>query len=215
MAIQNRATLFVAALLLGACGSGDSGGGGGGASFGDISDAISSPTGTVSAETAPAIADEFAKINQGAGGSAAKQSGSQEMACPAGGKMSITAHSSGGSARSQISYKECCYQAGCCLNGGGNWFFSTGAGAAYSYCGSYSLKSSCGGSGVASLNYEGCFDSRGWVYSIKVDGETFAVSGTYSNGNGTLEVKGENGSFSCTYTNGSGSCTGSSGNFSF
>jgi hypothetical protein len=214
----SRSGWFFAAVLAGACGDGGGGGGGsGGASYGDIADAIGAPTGTVDKSSAPAIADAYQQISQNGAGSIGKQDGAkQEMSCPAGGKFSITAQSSGGSAKSDISYDNCCYQASCCLDGGGTWYFSTSQGSAqsYNYCGSYSLTSTCSGSS-ASVKYEGCFGLDGWVYSVKVDGETFAVSGNYSNGNGTLKVAGENGSFTCTYTNNTGSCTGTSGTFSF
>lgn len=212
-----RAASIGVTLMLAACGGDDGGGGGGlGASFGDIADKIAEPTGTVSATTAPEVAVEFERISQNGAASGPKQGGAtQEMACPAGGKMTITAEGNQSQARSVIDYDSCCYEASCCVNGGGTWFFSTQAGASYSYCGSYSIEATCGGETATAVNYEGCFSATGWVYSIKVAGESFAVTGNYSNGNGTLEVTGANGSFTCSYTNGSGSCTGSSGEFSF
>ena len=93
---------------------------------------------------------------------------------------------------------------------------SSEASASYSYCYDASLSFTCD-SESAHIDYSGCINASGqMVYVIEVDGETFAVSGYYAAGSGTLEITGANGTFTCTYSGGSGSCTGSGGeSFSF
>lgn len=186
-----------------------------GGSFGAIADAIENPTGTLAAENATDVADEFEKIAAGSsGGLRSEQSqGEQTIACGAGGDQTVKADSSGKSAK--ISFNDCCQQADCCLNGGGTWYFpGQSGGGEYQYCADYSVTASCGG-GDQKITYEGCMGSGGWTYVIEISGDTFAVSGSYSGGNGTLTIKGANGTFSCTYTSGAGSCTGDGGDFTF
>jgi hypothetical protein len=216
----NRGVLALG-LVLGACGGSDGDGGGGGArggqSYADIADAIAAPTGTVDATSAPEIAAEFEKISSASGGakSRPKQAVNQMQACPAGGSINTTAQGNNESAQALIEYDNCCYEATCCMNGGGTWYFSTSASTEYSYCANYKVDMDCGSDLVASVQYEGCVSPTGWVYVVRVEGKTFAVTGHYSDGNGTLNVTGVNGSFTCTYTNHSGSCSGSDGEFSF
>jgi hypothetical protein len=211
----------VCAIWAGCGGGDDSEPSSGGGSFTAIADSIAKPSGQLAASNATDVADEFAKISMtGAAGGrrTTQQAGgqTQEIACTAGGKQTITASGSQSGGHAVIKYDNCCYQASCCFNGGGDWYYAAQAGASYSFCGSYNMTLSCGTEGSASVKYEGCVGMDGkWVYVVRVDGKTFAVTGNYSNGNGTLEITGANGSFSCTYSNHTGSCTGSSGNFSF
>lgn len=216
---MKRIGLVLAAVLgLVACGGDDGGGSSGGGSFGAISNAIAMPTGTVDMATAPSIGMEFEKIqNSSAGGERFEQAGSstQMIACPSGGTQTFSASGSQGSGTVNYVYDNCCYSAGCCFSGDGQWFYSTMQGAEYSYCGNYDVALSCGGEGGSNVSYEGCVGANGqWTYVVRVEGETFAVNGNYSSGNGTLEIRGANGMYSCTYTNGTGSCTGD-GSFSF
>jgi len=133
----------------------------------------------------------------------------------AGGSLNAAGSGDQSSGHSTALYDDCCVAANCCIDGSADIYFSTEQGAAYSYCGSYDLSYSCEGTTTA-LTYEGCVGSTGeQIYVIEVDGDTYAVSGTYSNGSGTLEISGENGTWTCTYSNGSGSCTGTGGTFEF
>jgi hypothetical protein len=217
---MKRTGLVLAALLgLVACGGDDGEGGGspGGGSFGAISDAIAAPTGTVDMSTAPAIAEEFEAIQQGGamGERFEQASGSQTItqACASSGEILITAMGSQTSSSSVFTYNDCCQTAGCCLNGDGTTYVTNAGGSAYNVCAEYAITASCGGE-PSTVSYEGCQGAMGWTYVVRVEGESFAVSGNYSNGNGTLEIRGENGMYSCTYSNGTGSCTGD-GSFAF
>ncbi len=214
----NRSSLIALSLGIMACG--DSGGSNGaakrgGESYTAIRDALASPTGTVSASTAPEIGVEFEKVTGTSSTAKQKQASAQTQTCSGGGTISVTAEGDQNSATSVIDYDNCC-ESTCCTDGGGVWYFSTVQGSEYSYCGNYKLQISCETSETTSVQYEGCVGSSGtWVYVVRVGGETYAVTGSYYDGNGTLEVTGANGSFSCTYTDGSGSCTGTGGSFDF
>jgi hypothetical protein len=220
MRLEKCMWLGVLGLGIAGCGGGDKGSGNGGGSFAAISESLAEPTGTVDETTAGDIGEEFEKVSgTGANGfrdeQIAQSQQTQTVSCPAGGNYTITASGSQSSGRATLDYNSCCYAEGCCTDGSGDWYYSSSQTASYSICGSYDLSSSCGGSEV-SLEYSGCMSSDGeWVYSIEVDGETYAVSGSYFGGNGSLEIRGANGTWNCTYSNGTGSCTGSGGNFSF
>src|SRR5690606_23898889 len=119
------------------------------------------------------------------------------------------------SGQARASYDNCCATAGCCLDGKADMYYSTEQGATYSYCASYDVNYSCEGTSTA-VRYDGCFNATGEVvYAIEVDGNTYAVSGSYSNGSGSLKITGKNGTWTCTYSGGSGTCTGDSGSFDF
>jgi hypothetical protein len=208
-------TLGVGFGLLGACG--DDGGSNVGGSYSSIASAIESPSGTVDESSAVRVGEEFGKLS--ATGVAAGmrrdaqvgQSQSGTMDCPAGGSISFTGSGNESSGQARGSYNGCCYSAGCCMDGTVNMFYSSAQSAAFAYCGSYDVSYSCEGVN-ADLAFNGCFGTTGeWVYVVEVDGESYAVSGTYVDGSGTLEISGENGTWTCTYNNDSGSCTGSGG----
>jgi hypothetical protein len=222
MASSKYKSVLTAAIFLAACGgSDDDGGGGGGGSYTDIADAISSPTGTIDKDTAPDVAAEFEKVLQGSAGGVSKQSGTQEMACPSGGKITTTVEGNESAATAEAKYDSCCYQADCCYDGRATTFFSN-AGASggstsadFSFCVNADLTLSCGSETPVDGQFEYCYGAGGITYVVRLNGDSFAVSGSYSNGNGTLTIKGKNGTFECTYTNGSGSCTGDAGDFDF
>jgi hypothetical protein len=202
------------------CSSGDSGSASnsGASSYGAISDSISHPTGQLDKTNTANVAAEFEKI---ASSSAAgrriqgSSSANQEVSCPSGGKYTVNVSGTQTAAQANVTYDDCCYEASCCLNGGGVWYFSSDASTSYSYCGTYDISVSCG-SDSGAVKYEGCYGSDGiWTYVVHVSNKTYAVSGTYSNGTGTLKITAANGSWTCTYTNNSGTCTGASGDFSF
>jgi len=134
------------------------------------------------------------------------------VACPNGGTISVNVTSSSSSQVSEtFNYNSCCETAGCCLTGGGDIFYSQGG----SFCESFSVTGTCEAAPVTA-NYSICSDSTGTVsYLVEVGTDSFVVSGSYSNGSGTLTITGQNGSFTCTYTNDTGSCTGSGGTFTF
>jgi hypothetical protein len=212
--------LVALASAFAACGSDDDGGSRGG-SFSDITSAIESPTGTVDETTAADVGVEFEKVVQAevpAGmrrDAQTAQSSSGTVACPAGGNLTAAGSGDQSSGHSTASYDNCCVAANCCIDGAADIYFSTEQGAAYTYCGSYDLSYSCEGS-TTQISYEGCVSASGeQVYVIEVEGDTYAVSGTYSSGSGTLEIRGENGTWTCTYSNNSGSCTGPGSSFTF
>jgi hypothetical protein len=220
---MKRLGLVLAVLGLVACGGDDGdGGGSGGGSFGAIANSIAMPTGTVDMETVPAIADEFEKVRSGSAGGERFEQSNQNimMACPAGGSSNTMASGNQSAVTGHVTYDNCCYtSADCCISGDSTFYFSTNGAQSdstqnYMQCVEYAVTSTCGGSAV-NLDYEGCFSNTGvWTYVVRIEGESFAVSGNYSGGNGTLEIRGANGNYTCTYTNGSGSCTGD-GSFSF
>jgi hypothetical protein len=217
--------------LLVVAGLGCSGGGGGqpGGSYNAISAGIEHPTGTLSATNADAVAAAYeASLSSGldtAGGqrleSVASAETSVSEACPNGGTISVNANEASSTAVSEtFSYNNCCESAGCCFNGGGNLYYaSTGSSASSasgSFCENFQVTGTCTGEAV-SENFSLCEDGTTGTlsYLVEVDGESFAVSGDYSDGNGTLTITGVNGTFTCTYTNSTGSCTGTSGSFTF
>lgn len=213
-----RSSLLLGTLVIAACG-GDGDGGGkaakGGQSFDAITSAVQAPTGTVDETTAPDVAAEFEKIGQSSAAKQ-KQAGSQDVACPNGGSIRTSAEGSGNNVRSELVYDNCCSE-GCCSDGSALTYVSGSETAEYAYCATYDLTYSCAEEDENTrVVYEGCAGNDGsWIYAVRVGGKSYAVTGSYSNGNGTLEVTGENGHFSCTYTEYSGSCTGDAGSFDF
>lgn len=202
------------------CGGDDDNGSRGGGSFASITSAIESPTGTVDETTAADIGVEFEKVSQaqvpgGMRRDAQTAQSSGTVDCPAGGSVTASGSGDQSSGHSTASYNDCCVSANCCIDGDADIYFSTAQGAAYTYCGSYDVSYSCEGT-TTSISYQGCLNSTGeLVYAIEVDGDTYAVSGSYSNGSGTLEITGANGTWTCTYTSSSGTCTGTGGSFTF
>lgn len=192
-------------------------------SYEDIRNAVESPTGTVDATSVKAIGPEVEKI-YGTTSSGARediasrslaQSASYSYDCDSG---SISGSASGDSSNLTVdySYDNCCY-GDCCSNGEGNWYYSdlsSGTIADFSYCGSFDLTTTCG-TDVSSVVYAGCFSGTGWTYAIEVNGESFAVTGNYNDGNGRLTITGANGTWECTYTDYSGTCTGEGESFDF
>jgi len=213
------APLLALAGAFAGCGSDDDGGSRGG-SFSSITSAIESPTGTVDENSVAEVGTEFEKVVQaevpsGMRRDAQTAQSSGTVSCPAGGSLSAAGSGDQSSGHSTAQYNDCCVAANCCIDGSADIYFSTEQGAAYSYCGSYDLTYSCEGTTTA-LSYEGCVGSTGeQIYVIEVDGGTYAVSGSYSNGSGTLEITGENGTWTCTYSGAGGSCTGTGATFEF
>jgi hypothetical protein len=213
----------VLGLLAAACGGDDEGGGNASPqSYEAITESMAQPSGTVDENTAGDIGEEFEKVSGAAPAGVredqvAQSSGSQTIQCSGGGSISVTASGSESAGSGTFSYNDCC-ESSCCLEGSGSVYYSSASTAEFTYCGSYDIDATCGGTS-SSVNFSGCLGSDlEWSYLITVDGETYSVSGTYSDGDGTLEIRGANGNWTCTYTDGSGSCTGTggtSGSFSF
>lgn len=215
------AALLSAAGLFAGCGGDDDGNSSRGGSFSSIQSAIESPTGTVDETTAAEVGVEFEKVasvDAAAGtrrDAQTAQTQTQSQPCPSGGNISASGSGSESSGSGSITYDSCCVSAGCCIDGSVDVFYSTEQNADYLTCGSYDLSYSCEGT-TADLTYEGCMGATGeQLYIIEVDGVTYTVSGNYSDGSGTLEIRGANGTFTCTYSDGGGSCTGSGGDFDF
>jgi hypothetical protein len=214
------AVLFVLGGAFAGCGGDDEGSRGG--SFTSIASAIESPSGTVDETTAPAVGEEFEKVSQVslAGGMRSDipkaQSTSGTQSCPEGGSFSVEGSGNQSSGEATVAYDDCCFIEDCCFDGDAEMYFSSEGGTAqYSYCASYDLDYSCEGTS-ATLSFEGCFGTTGrLIYVIEVEGETYSVSGNYSEGSGMLEIRGANGTWNCTFSNGSGSCSGSGGSFTF
>jgi hypothetical protein len=201
---------------LAACFAACGGGGGGGGTFASIAAGIESPTGTVDETSAVDVAEEFEGASQSAELSpfgardlatgASSQSGS--FSCPAGGSISFSAQ--GNTGNGTAGYNNCCFEQSCCISGSARVLASSGS-SAYTACIDANLSVSCEGQS-GNVSYSGCINaSGGIVVLIEVDGESFAVSGNYSGGSGTLEITGDNGTFTCTYSGGSGCCSGSGG----
>lgn len=213
----------VLGLLAAACGGDDDGGGGGSRpqSYQAIAESIASPSGTVDESTVGDIGEEFEKISAAPAGGVrddqVAQSNTYTQECTGGGSISVNASGNESAANISYAYNNCC-EAGCCMDGSGTAYYSEATSADFTFCGSYDLDMTCDGSST-SVDFSGCVGSDfQWSYLITVDGESYAVSGSYSDGDGTLEIRGANGTWTCTYTDGSGSCTGTgstSGSFTF
>lgn len=193
------------------------------ASYADISASFAHPTGTLAATNANDVAMAYqASLSAGsvAGGQRLDEKTSAQTvseACPAGGTISIDVGQATQQAVSEnFSYNNCCETAGCCLNGNGSVYYAAAGTAAGSFCETAHITGTCSSLPVAE-DFSYCSDGTTGTlnYLVTVNGQTFAVSGSYSNGNGTLTITGMNGTFTCTYTNNTGSCTGTSGSFTF
>jgi hypothetical protein len=137
----------------------------------------------------------------------------QTIACTVSGDISVNADSSGTSA--VFSYNDCCQAAECCINGDGNYFYDTSAGAAYSTCVDFDIDYACSGQDVA-MDVQYCMGADGvQTYVVEISSGTFAVSGSMSAGTGTLTVRDANGTYTCTYTDYAGSCTDGTNTFDF
>ena len=195
------------------------GGGGGSAAAGftsgaALTSAMASPTGTVEAATAVGVAQAFqasAEADPPAGIRQKVQAQSATQACPGGGSISATSSNNGMDITGQ--YNNCSME-GCVVNGSIGIF--TGA-SATNACYSYDIDMTCTDQSLsASMAFSGCIDSEfGFVYLVEYEGASYKVTGSYSNGSGTLSITGENGSWDCTYTADAGSCTGTGGSFEF
>jgi hypothetical protein len=197
-----------------ACSSDDSSSSSG-RSYNDLVAAIESPTGTVSKTSVSPVAEEYEKINASSlNGTRGVQESADMSAqlCTAGG--SAKGESSGGQSSGDIDfvYDNCCIEASCCVDGTMHMVYKSGneSAASFSYCMDMDYTMTCDAQTVKTTA-GGCLGPDGFVYAITVNGESYAVSGSYSNGSGQLTIKGANGSYTCTYTNGSGSCTTSAG----
>lgn len=179
---------------------------------------IESPTGTVSAETAQPVAQEFeAMASSGATGFAGSredvrttaQAQSASVPCDSG-SADVNFSGDQNSGTASYTYNACCFGE-CCMDGVGDTFFNTSS-TDYTTCYSYDMTVSCEGEASASMVFSGCLSAEGGiVYSVEVDDETYTVSGYYSEGSGELTIRGENGSYTCTYTDGTGSCVDETG----
>lgn len=211
--------------LFAVAGLGCGGGGKPPASYNEISASFAHPTGTLAATNADAVAQAYqaslsSGLNTAAGRRLAPQTSATQTvseACPNGGNLSVTVNQASSNAISEaFQYNNCCETADCCVNGGGNLFYSAAGSSSGSFCEAFQVTSVCSGQS-ADENFSLCEDgTTGMIsYLVQVNGQSFAVSGSYSYGSGTLTITGANGTFTCTYTNDTGSCTGTSGSFTF
>jgi len=193
------------------------------ASYADISASFAHPTGTLAATNADAVAKAYQTSQTAGTGPAGRRLDSrssavtESVACPNGGSINVNVdQASQQSVSESFTYANCCETADCCLNGSGNLYYAAAGTAAGSFCESFQITGTCSAVPV-SENYSICSNgTTGTIsYLVEVNGESFAVSGNYSSGNGTLTITGKNGMFTCTYTNDTGSCTGTSGTFTF
>ena len=189
-----------------------------GGSFDSAAKAIESPTGTLDESTAADVAMAFEQSLSGA-----PSGGERENIAPVEAQTTeLTGVCDSGTITFEATqagdvtyaYNSCCVS-GCCIDGDGTAFVDTTGTATYTVCATFDMTYACDGTN-ASVSYSYCQGTAGLVYSVEVNGDTFTVTGSISNGTGTLEIIGENGTFSCTYTNYTGSCTDSTGGeFSF
>lgn len=222
--VSLAAIVVAAASSMAGCGSSDSGSSG--ASFSDLQAAVDSPTGTVSATSVGPVATEFenavnnsvmAGMQEEPGRSAQATTDMSSEICTAGGSAKSEGSGSQSGGSGHVTYDSCCMAGSCCIDGTEDFAYNSDSSgtSTYNYCLEYDLSVNCDGS-IVSASFSGCLDSMGqMVYSITVAGETFSVSGYYSNGNGELTITGANGTWDCTYTNDTGTCTGTGGDFTF
>jgi hypothetical protein len=209
--------------LLTACGSDDSGSSSSSsssASYSSMVSAIESPTGTVSATTVTPVAAEFEKVSSSGLGGYRQVQTTQDISgevCTSGGSATASGSGSDTAGNVTVSYNACCMEATCCITGTVGTVYNTDSSSTskYSYCIDMDVSLQCEGES-GTVKSAGCLNSSGvTVYSIQVSGESYSVSGYYSNGTGELTIVGANGSWVCTYTNDTGSCTGTGGDFTF
>jgi len=201
-------------------------GGGGSKAPGSYSDVMASfahPTGTLAATNADKVAKAYqASMSAGTGPAGQRLDSKasaivQSVPCNTSGTISINNIQTSSNAFSEdFSYNNCCETADCCYNGTGKVFETLSGTSTGSFCESVQITGTCSAIPITE-NYSFCEDTTTGTlnYLVQVDGESFAVSGSYSNGNGTLTITGQNGMFTCTYTNDAGSCTGTGGTFVF
>lgn len=217
----------VAALGLAACGGGGGSKATGFTSGAALQSAMNSPTGTVEPETVGGIAKAFQASNESDGPAFGirqkkqpQQSGSQTQECASGGSMTVSGTVNGDVYDIKAQLNNCDEGTGCKLNGSIAIFGSASeADEEFTGCFSYDVSGVCtdaletGASGSVSLQFSGCIDtaSGSFVYLIEYEGETYTVSGSYSDGSGTLTITGANGSWTCTFTDDAGSCESSAG----
>jgi len=200
------------------CGGGGSKGGGG--SYNAVMASFAHPTGTLAATNAVAVAQAYQTSQTSGLGTAAGERLDQKsspisgsMACPAGGTETYDLEEASASAISESwTYANCCSSAGCCYNGSGDLFYSAAGTTATAFCESFQLTGTCQSLPV-NANYSICEDgTTGTInYLVQVGGQTFAVSGSYSAGYGTLTITDMNGTFTCSYSADHGSCSGGVG----
>lgn len=214
-----RLGTFIGIGLFAVAGVGCGGGSSKPASFSAVKTSIANPTGTLAATNADSVAKAYqASLSAGtvAAGRRLDQKTSAVIAttpCTVSGNISIdSVQMSGSDISESFTYHSCCETADCCLSGPGS-VFSSQAGAG-SVCESLQVSGTCSGAPIAE-NFSFCSDGGVVNYLVEVDGQSFAVSGSYAAGNGTLTITGKNGMFTCTYTNDTGSCTGTTGTFTF
>jgi hypothetical protein len=190
-------------------------------SYAAVANKVANPTGTLSAANAVSVAEAYEQIEtSGASGKriqGGSQTSTQQYPCPEGGSYSMTANSDGSSGSADVKYDNCCYSAGCCMNGNAQLFFSTSTTTtdSYSLCETYNISLACGDDS-GTLAFDGCMGSSGeWTYVVTVDGKTYSISGTYTGGSGTLTITDSKDTWTCTYSDGTGSCTGTSGTITF
>lgn len=215
---QRKLGLFVS-MVFGSVAMVACGGGGGNAASGfdsaeDLAEAMDSPTGTVDAATATPVAEEFAKVqSSGLGGIRQKvqEQSSGSIPCSGGGDISYE----GNETRVDANYNAC-VEGDCTIDGQLRAFVSSATSTAVDACYTMNASITCG---VESATVAGsfCMSVNGETgeytieYLIDVNGNTYVVSGYYSNGTGELTIRGANGTYTCTYTDGSGSCVDEGG----
>jgi hypothetical protein len=196
--------------------------GGKASSYSSITEEISKPTGTVDQASVAKIGEKFEAASKASAmgvrdddQTAASGSATVTQNCPSGGSFSATGSGNESNGRGTVKYNDCCYTAGCCADGNATIYYSSAQSSAFTYCANYDMDTTCAGTSL-SIEYSGCLSASGMVLLIDVDGASYAVTGSRSNGTGSLEITGANGKWSCTFSSGSGSCTSSAGgNFSF
>ncbi len=220
---QRKLGLFVSMVIGSAAMIACGGGGGSGSpaadfdSVEDLAAAMDAPTGTVDATTAKPVADEFQAFSENGGGLSAlaggfagvrqkAQAASASEDCSGGGSISVDTDE-----QTYMEYSfNSCVESDCTIDGGFQYFI--GASGSYSACFVFDLSVQCA---EESASAAGSYCQNGETgvveYLIAVNGETYTVSGYYSNGTGELTIRGANGTYTCTYTDGAGSCVDEAG----
>lgn len=175
-----------------------------------LNSAMESPTGIVSETTAKLVADRMAEASSSMAGKgsaapsgirekAQEQNGSDTIDCENGGTIDIESSET----QETLTYNDC-QMAGCTLNGSEVAFPDPDQ-----ICVSVKVNEVCGDEST-DIASSSCTSMDGTVvYLVDVEGDTFQVSGTYSDGDGELTITGANGTFTCTYVDGGGTCVDS------
>lgn len=211
----------VISLAFVSCGSDDDGGGGGGVDADALAAELSSPSGEIAdGDGAQGVGAAFGDVLSNQAGAAGQRRGGIDCSgamsadysctCSGGGSFDVSVSGSQAAYEATFDYNACCISAAdCCYNGSGSVAGTSDTGAEFTQCGSYDIDLECGGNS-SSFQYSYCLGAGGvqW-YLVTYESETFAVSGSYTEGvGGTWSVRDSNTTWNCVEdSTGAGCCS--------